>query len=79
MFSTATRNAVLQIPWGKIASLWLYLSACALLLSGSTIYAADPIERIRAFTRPIEFDYMSWISDAAYLKIGQSALRTAQF
>lgn len=79
MFATATRNAVLRIPWGRFASLWLYLGLCAMLLSGSTIYAADPIEQVRAFTRPIEFDYVGWIGNAAYLKIGQSALRTAQF
>lgn len=79
MFATATRNALLRIPWGRFASLWFYLGLCAILLSGSTIYAADPIERVRAFTRPIEFDYVGWIGNAAYLKIGQSALRTAQF
>lgn len=79
MFAAATRNLVLRIPWGKIASGWFYLALFAMLLSGSTIYAANPIERVRAFTRPIEFDYVGWIGDAAYLKIGQSALRTAQF
>ncbi len=79
MFAAATRKLVLRIPWGKIASGWFYLALFAMLLSGSTIYIANPIERVRAFTRPIEFDYVGWIGDAAYLKIGQSALRTAQF
>jgi hypothetical protein len=55
--------------------LWM----CAILLSSSTLHLADPIERVRAFTRPIEFDYAGWLADAAYLKIGQSALRTAHF
>ncbi len=73
------RKAIPQINWGKIANLFVFLWLCIFLLGGSTIFLSDPIEQVRAFTRPIEFDYVSWIGNAAYIKIGQSALRTVQF
>ncbi|RCK71666.1 MAG: hypothetical protein ANABAC_1192 [Anaerolineae bacterium] len=79
MLVSAIRNVLPQIQWGKALSNWVALWLCAILLSGSTLHLADPIEQVRAFTRPVEFDYVSWIADATYLKIGQSALRTAQF
>mgnify|MGYP001077022109 CR=1 FL=1 len=79
MLITAIRNVLPQIQWGKALSTSMLLWICAILLSGSTLHLADPIERVRAFTRPIEFDYAGWIVDAAYLKIGQSTLRTAYF
>jgi hypothetical protein len=79
MLITAIRNVLPQIQWGKALTNWMLLWMCAILLSSSTLHLADPIERVRAFTRPIEFDYAGWLADAAYLKIGQSALRTAHF
>ena len=45
--------------------------ACLLVLTKSTLPPADQLERIRAFTRQIEFDYVTWTVDAL--------LRKAQF
>jgi len=40
---------------------------------------ADPLERVRALTRPIEFDYVSWTIDAFVIKLGQIALDTSGY
>jgi hypothetical protein len=49
------------------------------LLGASTIPPADPLERLGALTRPIEFDYISWTLDALGLKLGQIALDSANY
>ena len=45
-----------------------------LILGDATISLADVDERVRAFTRPIEFDYVSWTLDAIGVKLEQAAL-----
>jgi len=47
----------------------LYLAGLSLLLQFSTPPLTDRIERIRAFTRDEEFDYVSWIAEAAWKKV----------
>jgi hypothetical protein len=56
-----------------------YILVIATLLSGSTQAPEDQVERVRAFTREIEFDYVSWTLDAVNIKIKQTALRTVQY
>lgn len=51
----------------------------AILLVASTVPATDSLERTRAFTRTIEFDYVSWTLDTLGLKFGQLALDTAGY
>lgn len=46
------------------------------MLSKTTLPGNDPVERIRAFTRNIEFDYINWTIDALKVKFNQSALNT---
>ncbi|HLE51004.1 MAG TPA: hypothetical protein VI755_03035 [Anaerolineales bacterium] len=46
----------------------------ALLLSYSSLPPGDQLERVRAFSRDIEFDYISWTLDAIEIKLVQSAL-----
>lgn len=51
----------------------------ALILASQLIVAASPIlsgaaEQVRAFTRSIEFDYIAWTLDAAFMKLQQAAL-----
>ncbi|MBI5841831.1 MAG: hypothetical protein HZB19_17215 [Chloroflexi bacterium] len=46
-----------------------YILVCASLLGYSTPPTTDKIENIRAFTRDIEFDYISWMVDASLLKL----------
>lgn len=50
-----------------------------ILLGGSVLPPGNPIERVRAFTRQIEFDYIGWIGNAAAVKFSQSATRSALF
>ncbi|MGE5072049.1 MAG: hypothetical protein ACM3MF_01360 [Anaerolineae bacterium] len=47
---------------------------CVAILTGSAPRPADEIDRVRAYTRNIEFDYLSWMLDAARLKIQQGAV-----
>jgi len=52
----------------------IYLLLGILLLSASNPIAGKPIDRARAYTRAIEFDYVSWSVNAALLKLQSSAL-----
>lgn len=51
----------------------------AVLLGASSVSLSDPLERVQALTRPIEFDYISWTFDALSLKLGQIALGSAGY
>lgn len=54
---------------------WLILLAtCSLALSYSSPRLADEVDRVRAYTRQIEFDYLGWMLHAASLKAEQSAV-----
>ena len=50
-----------------------------LLLEKSVSSPSDPSETLYAFTRPLEFDYVSWTLDAIGIKIGQHALDAADY
>jgi hypothetical protein len=49
------------------------------VLTRSTLPKGDPIERVRAFTRNIEFDFVAWMLDALGLKLGQSAIAAEDY
>jgi len=57
----------------RFLDLIIYLLLGILLLTGSNTIASEPVERARAYTRPIEFDYFSWSVDAALLKLQSGA------
>ncbi len=59
--------------------LFLYILVMALILGASVVPPGDSLERVRAFTRSIEFDYISWTLNAFGIKLGQSALGTASY
>jgi len=59
-------NTYFALRLVKVAALTL---VAALLLGASTIPPGDKIERVRANTRGIEFDYVSWGIDALSLKL----------
>jgi hypothetical protein len=59
--------------------LTLILLMMAMMLGASIVSPADPLEQVRAFTRSIEFDYVSWTIDALGIKLGQIALDTAGY
>ncbi len=44
-----------------------------LFLGNATLPSGDPGNLVRAYTRPIEFDYLSWTLDAIEIKIDQAA------
>jgi len=50
-----------------------------LLLGSATVSLGDVGERVRAFTRPIEFDYVRWTFDAFEVKLEQAALGGANY
>ncbi|MGD8406567.1 MAG: hypothetical protein PVJ21_23120 [Anaerolineales bacterium] len=52
----------------------IYVLLGILLLTASNPIAGKPVERARAFTRPIEFDYVRWSLDAALLKLQSGVL-----
>lgn len=52
----------------------LVLVVGALLLAFSNYPQGDELQRIRAFSRPLEFDYVGWTLNALGTKLGQVAL-----
>ncbi len=54
---------------------WIIIFAIGLsLFTYSAPRATDEIDKVRAYTRDIEFDYVSWMLNAASLKIQQGAV-----
>jgi hypothetical protein len=54
---------------------WLIIAAiCGLALTYSAPRATDEVDRVRAYTRELEFDYLGWMLNAADLKVQQSAV-----
>ena len=47
----------------------IYVLLSMVLLTASNPIAGEPVERARAYTRAIEFDYVSWSAEAALLKL----------
>jgi hypothetical protein len=58
----------------RTIDLFIYLLLGILLLSSSNPILGEPVDRARAYTRPIEFDYVSWSAEAALLKLQSSFL-----
>jgi len=57
----------------------LWLLFIALILQRSVVPPISPLEQIRVFTRPIEFDYLSWTLNALFLKGKQISLDISLF
>ena len=58
----------------RITDLFIYLLLCVLLLTGSNTISNEPVERARAYTRPVEFDYFNWSVEALFLKLQSGAV-----
>jgi hypothetical protein len=54
--------------------LTLILFILALVLGYSTPSSADKLEKVRAYTRQIEFNYLSWMGKAALLKLRSASV-----
>lgn len=59
------------------STILLVLLAGSLLLAFSNYPQGDELQRIRAFSRPLEFDYVGWTLNALGTKLGQVALGAA--
>lgn len=57
----------------------LALLITLLLVSQANLTPTDEIERIRAFTRSLEFDYTTWTLQALFVKNSQASLAAARF
>ena len=69
------------MPWYIRLITILEIGFCCLLfgilLSGSTLLISESSTgTARLFTRPVEFDFVTWTLDAVGIKLGQSALDT---
>lgn len=58
----------------RIVDLIVYILLCVLLLTGSNTVSNEPVERARAYTRSVEFDYFNWSVDASLLKLQSGAI-----
>jgi len=63
----------------RVVYLLPILVLIALLLRGSVVPLDNDEERVRAFTRQIEFDYVSWTLKAVQVKLDQAALGLAGY
>lgn len=59
--------------------LTILLITLSVMMGASTVSPSDPLERVRAFTRAIEFDYVSWTINSLGIKLGELALGTAKY
>ncbi|MEW5868032.1 MAG: hypothetical protein AB1894_02065 [Chloroflexota bacterium] len=64
-----------EITWQPLA----VLLAISLLLGSSSLPPGDRTERVRAFTRQVEFDYVQWTLDALQIKFTQAALGDSDY
>lgn len=67
------------MTFGRLIRLAILVIITALLVPSSALSARDQQERVRAFTRDLEFDYVSWTLKAWGVKINQSTLGTSQY
>lgn len=75
---------LLVFPWFKRAlDQTLRISAIVLigllLLAGSNPSPGDPLEQIRYYTRPLEFDFAGWTLRAFGVKLEQAVLDTERY
>jgi hypothetical protein len=70
------------IHWSKLKSyacLAILLFAAAFLLQRSDLEPGNQVEQVRAFTRPIEFNFITWTWDAFWVKLEQIGLGAADY
>ncbi len=57
----------------------MLLLVLVVLLGRSVVPTSDPLQRVRVFTRNIEFDFVNWTLQAMWVKWTQFSLGSAQF
>jgi len=70
---------IFQMSIRRAFILLVFLLITIPLLGGSTVALGNQVERVRAFTRNIEFDYVEWILNALEIKLKQQALGVARY
>ncbi len=65
--------------WRRIVSCFFYGFVFILLLGASAAPPGDQLDKIRTFTRQIEFNYVGWMLQASEVKLSQSASRAALY
>lgn len=63
----------------RVIKLLTAITLGALLLGGSVVLLSDPVERVRAYTRQIEFDYVSWTLEALWSKWQQLSVGSGEY
>lgn len=63
----------------SIVRLVIVLLFGTVALNSSLLQLTDKVEKVRAFTRHIEFDYVTWTLDALQIKLFEASLGTARY
>ncbi len=66
--------AAMWIRLSRLVTVLILVVICASVLTSGSPRAMDDVDRVRAYTRDIEFDYLGWMLDAARLKVQQAAV-----
>jgi hypothetical protein len=77
-------RVVIVLKWlrrqaGRTLRVVLWLFMIAMVVQGSVLPPADKTDRVRTFTRQIEFDFVGWTLDALRLKTFEAALGTGAY
>jgi len=67
------------MPFKQFIRLVIVLIAAVFLLQRSDLEQGDRVEMVQAFTRQLEFDFVSWTWDALWLKVKQKSLGVADY
>jgi len=67
------------MSFGRVTGFIFSLCIAIVLLGRSNTIPGDQFERARAYTRSIEFNYLSWEFDALWSKLSQWALGTDNY
>jgi len=71
-------NAIQSRPW-KVGLILFLLLVLVLPLRGATIDPALQVEKVRAYSRPLEFDYVSWTASALWNKLKGYTLKADHY
>jgi len=78
--NTSNRRRSLLLHWlPPLLRLTLVILVAILLLGNSSMPPGDPLEKARAYTRQIEFDFIGWTFDALRLKFLEASIGTTNY
>ena len=68
----------MRMTWRKYTGIAVPLLMMMVLLCGSVVSLANPLDQARLFTADIEYDYIAWLANAAGQKASQALLNPVQ-